>query len=58
MDPMGTRFVNPLLKYTLPETNSLSMKIGRAPKGTEILPTINFQGLLLTAKIRLISGCE
>ena len=49
MVPMGTRFVNPLLKYTLPETNSSSMKIGPGPqKEMNHLPTINFPG----------SGCE
>ena len=29
---------------TLPETNSSPLKIGRAPKGNDRIPTINFQG--------------
>ena len=29
---------------TLPETNSLPLKIGRAPKGNDRLPAIHFQG--------------
>ena len=33
-------------KFTLPETKpaSLSLKIGRIPKGKDRLPTIDFQG--------------
>ena len=37
--------------YTVPKTNSLHLKIGRAPKGNDRIPTIHFQGLLL-----LVSG--
>ena len=31
--------------YTLPKTNSLHLKIGRAPKGSDCIPTIHFQVL-------------
>ena len=37
--------------YPPPKTDSSSMKIGRAPKGNDRLPTIHFQVLLL-----LVSG--
>ncbi len=39
------------MKPTLPKTNSSHLKIGRAPKGKDHLPTIHFQVLLL-----LVSG--
>ncbi len=31
-------------QITLPETNSSSLKKGRAPKGNDRIPTIHFQG--------------
>ena len=47
MDPVGMRFVNPLLKYTLPETNSSFLKIGCAPKGNESSSNHQFSGATL-----------
>ena len=41
-------------KVTLPETNSLPLKIGRAPKGKYSLPTLHFQGLLLLVSGRVV----
>ena len=35
----------PCWRDTLPETDSSPLKIGRAPKGNDHLPTIHFQGL-------------
>ena len=32
-------------EVTLPETSSSPLKIGRAPKGKDRIPTIHFQGL-------------
>ena len=41
---------------TLPETNSSPLKIGRAPKGKDRLPTIHFQGR--TVSFREANSCR
>ncbi len=35
---------NTFISFTLPETNNSHLKIGRAPKGNNRIPTIHFQG--------------
>ena len=44
-----------LKPLTLPKTNSSPLKIGRAPKGNDRIPTIHFQVLLLLVSGRVLN---